>query len=233
MRLSIGVPSVVSAYLERTAAARKEESLRLRDSANNAPPYSLKKRIVDVLAAGSCLILLSPLLAFVILAIRIETRGPAIFRQTRTGYNGKTFRIYKLRTMTVIEDGADVKQVTANDARVTKLGLVLRKTSIDELPQLINVILGDMSLVGPRPHALAHDAFYGGVIRDYSRRFAVPPGITGLAQVNGCRGETPELDDMRRRIYFDLVYIENASLRLDMKILFRTVRQILRDQHAY
>lgn len=197
------------------------------------PACPLCKRLMDVVAASILLVLLSPLLLLVALAIRVESRGPVIFRQTRTGCKGGTFQIYKLRTMTVLEDGPDVRQVTANDARVTKLGHILRKTSIDELPQLLNVILGDMSLVGPRPHALAHDRAYGSSIEFYTQRFVVPPGITGLAQVSGCRGEIRELDDMRRRVEYDLAYIENQSVLLDLHILLRTVRLILRDQHAY
>jgi putative colanic acid biosynthesis UDP-glucose lipid carrier transferase len=233
MRLIIDRPGPVSAGFECAAPAQTESQLRQRRLSLYRPACSLRKRLVDVFAACCCLILLSPLLILVALVIRIESRGPVIFRQTRTGCHGKIFQIYKLRTMTVLEDGADVKQVAPNDARVTRLGLILRKTSIDELPQLINVILGDMSLVGPRPHALAHDAYYSEVIDIYDKRFAVPPGITGLAQVSGCRGGTPEVDDMRRRVEFDLAYIENWSLRLDMRILLRTIRQVLRDQHAY
>src|SRR4051812_22591799 len=143
------------------------------------------------------LFVLSPVLVLVALAIRLDSTGPALFRQTRTGLNGKPFRIYKFRTMTVQEDGATIQQVTRNDPRVTRIGHWLRSTSIDDLPQLLNVIRGEMALVGPRPHALAHDEYYGRAIPAYVRRFAVKPGITGWAQVNGLCGETPTVADMQ------------------------------------
>lgn len=233
MRLSTAMPRLTFADHGPIPQAANDDHARSLGNAFSKPPCSLKKRLVDVVAAIFLLMLLSPLLILVALAIRIESRGPVIFRQTRTGCNGKKFQIYKLRTMTVLQDGADVQQVTMDDPRVTKLGLILRKTSIDELPQLINVVLGDMSLVGPRPHAVAHDAYYSEAIDVYRQRFAVLPGITGLAQVSGCRGEIREVEDMRRRIEFDLAYIENWSFWLDLQILSLTVRQILRDQHAY
>jgi putative colanic acid biosynthesis UDP-glucose lipid carrier transferase len=166
--------------------------------------------------------------------ICLDSRGPALFRQTRTGLNGRQFRIYKFRTMTVQEDGAVIRQATQGDARVTQIGRMLRKTSLDELPQLINVIRGEMSLVGPRPHALAHDKYYGREIPAYERRFAVKPGITGWAQVNGARGETATVADMQRRVDLDLWYVEHRSLALDLKILAWTVvAEITRRTNAY
>jgi len=181
------------------------------------------KSVLDVVLAALGLLVLSPLLFLLALAIRLDSTGPALFRQTRTGLNGKKFRIYKLRTMTVQEDGAVIQQATQGDPRVTRIGRILRKTSLDELPQLLNVIRGEMALVGPRPHALAHDDYYGREIPAYEHRFAVKPGITGWAQVNGSRGETRTLADMQRRIDLDLWYVEHRSLALDVTILVRTV----------
>lgn len=231
MPLSLDMSGQLSAGDGRNATHRTVNTKQV--AASKKSECAIRKRMLDIVAGCICLAMLLPLLILVVIAIRIESRGPVIFRQTRTGYNGKTFQIYKLRTMKVLENGSDVRQVTLNDARITRIGRILRKTSIDELPQLVNVILGHMSLVGPRPHALAHDRLYGAEIDAYVERFAVRPGITGLAQVSGCRGETRELDDMRRRIAFDLAYIENWSLRLDLQILFLTARQVLRDQRAY
>ena len=159
--------------------------------------------------------------------------GPALFKQIRTGLNGKPFRTYKFRTMTVQEDGAVIQQVTQGDTRVTRIGQWLRRTSIDELPQLLNVIRGEMSLVGPRPHALAHDEYYGREIPTYARRFAAKPGITGWAQINGSRGETPAVADMQRRIDLDLWYVQHWSLTLDLTILARTVAEVACRTNAY
>jgi lipopolysaccharide/colanic/teichoic acid biosynthesis glycosyltransferase len=157
-----------------------------------------------------------------------------LFRQTRKGLNGRTFRIYKFRTMRVLEDGAVVRQATRGDARVTRIGRILRSTSLDELPQLLNVLSGEMALVGPRPHALAHDEFYSREISGYDQRFRVKPGITGWAQVNGARGETPTLDHMRRRIELDLWYVQHKSIALDLTILARTVvAELGRTSEAY
>ncbi|WP_267428491.1 sugar transferase [Methylobacterium sp. GC_Met_2] len=181
----------------------------------------------DVAIAAMILALLAPLLAVVALLIRVDSTGPALFRQTRTGRNGRTFLIYKFRTMHVQEDSAVVQQAQRGDARLTGLGGLLRKTSLDELPQLLNVLRGEMALVGPRPHALAHDRHYGALISTYHERFAVRPGITGWAQINGSRGATPELADMQRRIELDLWYVENRSLALNLKILFATALHIL------
>ncbi|WP_267422456.1 sugar transferase [Methylobacterium sp. GC_Met_2] len=181
----------------------------------------------DAFIAAVILVLLAPLLAIVALLIRLDSRGPALFLQTRTGLNGGTFLIYKFRTMNVQEDSAVVRQAQRGDARMTRLGAFLRKTSLDELPQLLNVLRGDMALVGPRPHALAHDNHYGALISTYRQRFAVRPGITGWAQINGSRGATPEVADMQRRIELDLWYVENRSLALDIRILLVTALHIL------
>jgi lipopolysaccharide/colanic/teichoic acid biosynthesis glycosyltransferase len=181
------------------------------------------KRLVDVVGAGLLLLLLAPLLVLVGVLIRLESRGPALFRQRRSGLDGNIFVIYKFRTMTVAEDGDVVVQASRNDCRVTRIGRYLRRTSVDELPNLINVLLGQMSLVGPRPHALAHDRHWSKIIPDYNSRFLAKPGITGLAQVEGWRGETPTYESMARRIAFDLDYIRHWSIGLDLTIFLRTL----------
>ncbi len=181
------------------------------------------KRAFDVAAASVILVALSPVLALVALAIKLDSRGPVLFRQRRYGFNQEPFRIFKFRSMTTMEDGFDLRQVTDGDVRVTRLGRVLRKTSLDELPQLLNVLRGDMSLVGPRPHALAHDQRFERDIALYARRHNVRPGITGWAQVNGWRGETDTPEKIRGRVEHDLYYIDNWSAALDLSILVRTV----------
>lgn len=189
--------------------------------------------MLDVTVAATSLMLLTPLLFAAAIAIKLESRGPVIFRQQRHGFNGRSFTIYKLRTMKVQEDGAAVVQATTSDPRVTRVGRVLRSTSIDELPQLLNVLQGHMSVVGPRPHALVHDYEYGRMIANYSFRHHVKPGITGWAQVHGYRGGTPRLELMERRIALDLWYIDNWSVVLDIRIILRTVFELVRAQNAY
>jgi undecaprenyl-phosphate galactose phosphotransferase/putative colanic acid biosynthesis UDP-glucose lipid carrier transferase len=191
------------------------------------------KRTLDVLVAGSLLAILSPLLALVSIAIKLDSPGPVIFRQHRKGFNGREFIIYKFRTMKVAENGTIVRQAQQKDVRVTRLGSLLRSTSIDELPQLINVLRGDMSLVGPRPHALAHDDEYSKVIAKYAFRHHMKPGITGLAQVKGFRGETAKLELMERRVDLDLWYISNWSFWLDLWILIRTCIVVPLGRNAY
>jgi exopolysaccharide biosynthesis polyprenyl glycosylphosphotransferase len=179
--------------------------------------------MLDLVLSALSLFLLSPLLILVAVAIRLDSKGPTLFKQTRTGLKGKTFRIYKFRTMSVLEDGPYVQQATPDDERVTRIGRWLRQMSIDEIPQLVNVLRGEMSLVGPRPHALAHDQYYSQRIVQYDERFRVKPGITGWAQINDARGETPTLADMQRRVDLDLWYIQNWALILDLKILALTI----------
>jgi exopolysaccharide biosynthesis polyprenyl glycosylphosphotransferase len=192
------------------------------------------KVAMDFVAALLGLVMIAPFLIIVAIAIVLDSKGPVFFRQTRTGIDGKPFKIFKFRTMRVQEDGHVVTQATVGDSRVTRIGRFLRKTSIDELPQLINVLRGEMSLVGPRPHALAHDQLYGREIPAYKERFAVRPGLTGWAQVQGSRGATPTTADMERRITLDLWYIENRSLLLDIQIILRTVwTEIARKTNAY
>jgi Undecaprenyl-phosphate glucose phosphotransferase len=191
------------------------------------------KRVLDIAGALLALLMLSPLMLLTALAIKIESPGPAVFRQQRSGFNANQFQIFKFRTMTVMEDGNRVTQATRHDPRITKLGWVLRATSIDELPQLFNVLLGEMSLVGPRPHAVAHDDYYGALLSDYAFRHHVKPGITGWAQINGCRGGTAQVELMKRRLDFDLWYIGNWNLGLDLLILFRTLIEVVRHRNAY
>jgi undecaprenyl-phosphate galactose phosphotransferase/putative colanic acid biosynthesis UDP-glucose lipid carrier transferase len=181
------------------------------------------KHCFDAVGAASLLLLLSPLMLLTALLIKLDSNGPALFFQTRNGFNGRAFRIVKFRTMHVLEDGNVIRQVTRSDPRVTRLGRWLRRTNIDELPQLFNVLYGDMSLVGPRPHAAAHNSEYEKLIADYAFRHHVKPGITGWAQVNGYRGETSTTDLMSKRVELDRWYISNWSMWLDIAILFRTL----------
>ena len=194
---------------------------------------SLSKRLFDIAVAGAALLLFLPLLVVVMVAIPLESPGPAIFRQRRTGHRGRVFTILKFRTMTVAEDSGHIRQATKNDDRVTAVGALLRKLSIDELPQLWNVVRGDMSIVGPRPHALAHDDLYGALIPTYAARFRAKPGLTGYAQVNGFRGEIMDTRCMSDRVAADNSYIEEWSLALDVAILLKTVPLIFRDPNAY
>jgi len=191
------------------------------------PPLSsfdrVMKRVFDIAAAGAGLLLLSPVLALVALAIKLDSRGPVFFRQTRHGYNNETIRVFKFRSMTTTEDGYSFRQARRDDPRVTRVGQVLRRTNVDELPQLLNVLTGHMSIVGPRPHPVALNRIFEQHISPFSRRHNVKPGITGWAQVNGHRGETDTLDKMQRRFECDLFYIENWSFLLDMKIILMTV----------
>lgn len=181
------------------------------------------KRIIDVLGAAAGILLLSPLLIAVAALIRLESKGPIIFKQRRIGFNGRVFKIYKFRTMTVLEDGPVVPQAIRNDPRFTRIGRWLRRTNIDELPQLFNVLFGEMSLVGPRPHAVAHDCEYERLIATYAFRNNVKPGITGWAQCNGYRGETRTLGLMSKRVELDLWYIKHWSVWLDLKIMLCTM----------
>jgi putative colanic acid biosysnthesis UDP-glucose lipid carrier transferase len=190
------------------------------------------KRCIDVLFAGVALTALLPMLAIVAVAIKLDSPGPILFRQKRCGFNGRCFQIYKFRTMSVLEDGPSIIQVQFADKRVTRLGGLLRKTSIDELPQLFNVLEGSMSLVGPRPHAVAHDNQFDKMVRNYAFRRRVKPGLTGWAQVNGCRGPTPTAASIERRVEYDLWYIDNWSLTLDFTILLQTPIEILLGRNA-
>ncbi len=191
------------------------------------------KRALDFFGALVGIVLLSPFLLLVALVIVIESRGNPLFKQRRSGYRGAPFVIYKFRSMTVREDGDTIVQAVRDDVRITRFGRLMRRTSIDELPQLLNVLYGDMSLVGPRPHALAHDEYYGALVPGYAARFHAKPGITGLAQVSGLRGQTQTIDDMARRVEKDLDYIRTYSIFLDIKILFMTILTFLFQPTAY
>lgn len=197
-----------------------------------APARSKAKRTTDLLVAAVALALLLPLLLLLALGIRLESGGDVLFRQRRGGIRGEPFVVLKFRTMTVAEDGDHIRQAQRGDARVTKFGAFLRKTSLDELPQLINVLKGDMSLVGPRPHALAHDREFQARLPSYSQRFAVKPGITGLAQVRGHRGETEQAGTLEQRLADDLEYIEKWNFWTDLTLLAATLKVPL-DSHAY
>jgi putative colanic acid biosynthesis UDP-glucose lipid carrier transferase len=191
------------------------------------------KRILDIVIGGVALIALLPLFAIVSIAIRLDSAGPVFFRQQRCGFNGRCFQIIKFRTMTVQEDGDAVMQAERWDNRVSRIGKWLRRTSIDELPQLVNVLQGNMSLVGPRPHAVAHDTQFDKVVRNYAFRHRVKPGLTGWAQVHGCRGPTPTAADIERRVDYDLWYVDNWSFGLDFFIMLQTVVEVLRARNAY
>ncbi len=180
------------------------------------------KRVFDVLVAAAGLVILSPLLTIVTIAVKLDSPGPVLFRQTRHGYNNESIKVFKFRSMMQLDDGEFV-QAVRNDSRVTRLGAILRRTNIDELPQLINVLRGEMSIVGPRPHATAHNRMFEGKISVFSRRHVVKPGITGWAQVNGYRGATETLEKMQRRVEYDLYYVDNWSFWLDLRIIAMTL----------
>lgn len=180
------------------------------------------KRVEDVVLAFMILLMIAVPMLLIAAAVKLTSRGPVFFKQRRAGLNGKQFKVFKFRSMTCCEDGSRVTQATKNDQRVTRLGAFLRRTSLDELPQFLNVLMGDMSIVGPRPHALAHDDLYSAKIPTYSLRHSVKPGITGWAQVNGWRGETDTDDKMIKRVEHDLHYIASWSLTLDLWIIIKT-----------
>jgi putative colanic acid biosynthesis UDP-glucose lipid carrier transferase len=181
------------------------------------------KRALDIVGASVGLVLLSPVFLIVGALIVIESPGSALFRQRRSGFDNNTFVIFKFRSMRVAEDGPQIEQAKPDDQRITKVGALMRRTSVDELPQLLNILKGEMSLVGPRPHALAHDRFYGACVPGYCHRFKTKPGLTGLAQVSGLRGQTADVSAMAARVEKDLQYIREWSIFLDIKILLKTV----------
>lgn len=212
------VGSTWTAVLKRTPLTRAELSA---------------KRCFDLTLAAIGLLTVLPLMLLTAVLIKLDSRGPIFFRQKRNGFNGRAFEILKFRTMHVLEGGAAVRQATRNDPRVTRLGRLLRRTSIDELPQLLNIFLGDMSLVGPRPHATSHNSEYEKLIANYAFRHHVKPGLSGWAQVNGCRGETRQIEQMKQRVEHDIWYINNWSLWLDLKIVLRTLTVALWQGGAY
>ncbi|MNR97109.1 UDP-glucose:undecaprenyl-phosphate glucose-1-phosphate transferase [compost metagenome] len=194
---------------------------------------SMIKRGSDIVLASIIQLMLLPVMLGIALAIKATSPGPVIFRQRRYGLDGEEIIVYKFRSMTVCEDGAAVVQATKNDQRITRIGAFLRKTSLDELPQFFNVLQGRMSIVGPRPHAVAHNELYRKQIKGYMLRHKVRPGITGWAQVNGLRGETDTLDKMEARIAYDLDYLKRWSLALDLWIILRTFKVVLMRDNAY
>jgi putative colanic acid biosynthesis UDP-glucose lipid carrier transferase len=193
----------------------------------------LVKRISDIVLASLILLLISPILLAVAIGVKLSSPGPVIFRQRRNGLQGEEIIVYKFRSMRVMDDGSVVRQATKGDPRVTRFGAFLRRTSLDELPQFINVLQGRMSIVGPRPHAVAHNEQYRQMIKAYMVRHKVKPGITGWAQINGQRGETDTIEKMRTRVEYDLEYLRNWSLGLDLRIIAGTVRLLFFDRHAY
>jgi putative colanic acid biosysnthesis UDP-glucose lipid carrier transferase len=186
-----------------------------------------------VVLASVILVLIAPLMLAIAIGVKLSSPGPAIFKQRRNGLDGGEIAVYKFRSMRTLDDGAVVPQATKDDPRITPFGAVLRRTSLDELPQFINVLQGSMSIVGPRPHAVAHNELYRELIKAYMVRHKVKPGITGWAQVNGLRGETDTVEKMKARVEYDLEYLRNWTLGLDLQIMVRTVRVIFFDRNAY
>jgi putative colanic acid biosynthesis UDP-glucose lipid carrier transferase len=215
--------------------AQVESGLLLLDL--QKPPFSergsLAKAVLDYTVACVAIVVLAPLMSLIALAIKVDSRGPVFFVQSRHGYNNRIIRVFKFRTMTCADDGPIVPQASRNDERVTRIGRLLRRTSLDELPQLMNVLRGELSLVGPRPHAVCHNDLYAASLATYTNRHKVKPGITGWAQVHGCRGATESADAMRKRLDLDLFYINQWSLWLDIKILARTLAIPFYDNNAY
>jgi len=193
----------------------------------------LVKRISDVVISLLILLVISPVLLFVALGVKLSSPGPVIFKQRRNGLDGEEIIVYKFRSMRTQDDGQVVRQATKADPRITPFGAFIRRTSLDELPQFINVLQGRMSIVGPRPHAVAHNEEYRKLIKAYMVRHKVKPGITGWAQVNGLRGETDTIEKMKARVEYDLEYLRNWSLALDLQIIVRTARLVIFDRHAY
>ena len=191
------------------------------------------KRVSDLVLAAAILCAIAPLMLAISVGVKLSSPGPVLFKQRRYGLDGRRIIVYKFRSMTVAEDGDVVRQATQHDRRVTRFGAFLRRTSLDELPQFINVLQGRMSVVGPRPHAVAHNEMYRKLIRGYMIRHKVKPGITGLAQVNGLRGETDTVEKMKARIDYDLAYLRSWSVALDLRIILKTVLVVLQGRNAY
>jgi len=230
------VAYVVTPSARSEAASEKVRSgLQGHDQplAAAAVASSRAKRAFDLTIACLLTIFLSPLLVSLAALVVCTSSGPALFRQRRTGLNGRVFTIYKFRSMRVMEDDDAVTQARQNDERVTPAGRFLRRSSLDELPQLLNVIKGEMSMVGPRPHAVAHDAQFSELVPCYRERFRARPGLTGLAQIAGLRGSISGADGMKERVAQDITYIANWSIWLDVKIIFATVPLVLRSKNAF
>jgi putative colanic acid biosynthesis UDP-glucose lipid carrier transferase len=198
-----------------------------------AGPNDWVKRAEDIILGLAIIILILPLLLIIAIGVKFSAPGPIIFQQRRYGIHGDEIWVWKFRSMTVCEDGPSIPQACKNDPRVTKFGSFLRKTSMDEFPQFLNVLKGDMSIVGPRPHAIAHNEYYRKLVPGYMLRHKVKPGITGWAQVNGWRGETDTLNKMEKRVEYDLDYIRNWTLWLDLRIIFLTIFKGIVGKNAY
>jgi putative colanic acid biosysnthesis UDP-glucose lipid carrier transferase len=194
---------------------------------------AVRKRVADVLLSLFGLALIWPVMLAAAIAVKLSSRGPVLFKQRRYGLHGEQILVYKFRSMRVCEDGTEVRQATRDDDRITAVGRFLRRTSLDELPQVLNVLEGKMSFVGPRPHAVAHNETYRKLISGYMIRHKVRPGMTGWAQVHGLRGETSTVESMRLRVQYDLDYLRHWTLMLDLKILFRTLLLVIRGRNAY
>jgi len=210
-----------------------EKHIKLKQSRANYIVCRFLKRSEDIVVSTIILLLISPILLLIAISIKATSKGPIIFKQKRGGINNKEIIVYKFRSMSTQDDGLIINQATKGDARITKIGAFLRKSSLDELPQFINVIQGRMSIVGPRPHAIAHNTEYSKLILEYNQRSLVKPGITGLAQINGWRGETNTLEKMKKRVDMDLNYINNWTLWLDIKIIFITIFTGFINKNAY
>jgi len=191
------------------------------------------KRIVDIVLSSLILMLIWPVLLLITIAIKLTSSGPVLFKQKRNGQYGKTIDVWKFRSMKVCENGEHIIQAQKNDSRITRLGSFLRRTSLDELPQFFNVLQGQMSIVGPRPHAIAHNRYYQSRIPNYNLRHQIKPGITGWAQINGWRGETDTLDKMEKRIEYDLEYVGKQNFFFDLKIIIMTVLMGFYHKNAY
>ena len=207
--------------------------IKLGQSRANYTVCKILKRIEDIIVSIIILVLISPILLLIAISIKATSKGLIIFKQKRGGINNKEIVVYKFRSMSTQDNGSIVKQATKNDARITPIGKFLRKTSLDELPQFINVIQGRMSVVGPRPHAVTHNIKYAKLVPEYNQRALVKPGITGLAQINGWRGETDTLEKMQKRVDTDLYYINNWNLWLDIKIIFMTIFKGFVNKNAF
>jgi putative colanic acid biosysnthesis UDP-glucose lipid carrier transferase len=223
LRVQVAPAAASAGGVRRVPLLREVHPPRAAQVTPAGPIGGELKRAFDVAAAAAGLVVLSPLLLLVGLMIRLESPGPALFMQRRGGYRGRTFLIWKFRTMRSMDDGRFVAQAGADDPRVTPLGRLLRRTNIDELPQLVNVLKGEMSLVGPRPHAVTHDRIFAGIASDYLKRQCARPGISGLAQVSGCRGETRDVESVCERVKHDLDYVKSWSFWLDIKIIAKTI----------
>jgi putative colanic acid biosysnthesis UDP-glucose lipid carrier transferase len=193
----------------------------------------LAKRVSDIVLASLILLLVSPLLVAIAIGIKLSSPGPVIFRQRRNGLDGDEIVVYKFRSMCTTDNGPVMRQATRDDPRITPFGAFLRRTSLDELPQFINVLQGRMSIVGPRPHAVAHNDEYRPIIRSYMIRHKVKPGITGWAQVNGCRGETDVVEKMAARVEYDIAYLRTWSIGMDLRIIARTIKLVFFDRNAF